>query len=108
MADVTADLGTVGERYHFLIRRLHSLSGIIPVGVFLCIHLSVNATIMAGCTMTMMPRFDTEGVLKIIQRDRVTIVAAGTGKPNAMVTIHMSTVRKLISALKARKLRCVR
>jgi succinate dehydrogenase / fumarate reductase cytochrome b subunit len=48
VADVTAETGGVTERYHFLIRRLHSLSGIIPVGVFLGIHLSVNAAIMAG------------------------------------------------------------
>lgn len=48
MADVTADTGALSDRYHFLLRRLHSLSGIIPVGVFLCIHLSVNASIMSG------------------------------------------------------------
>jgi succinate dehydrogenase / fumarate reductase cytochrome b subunit len=41
---------TPGEagKYHFLLRRLHSLSGIIPVGVYLCIHLSVNATAVVG------------------------------------------------------------
>ena len=48
MADVTTHTDTFGERYHFLVRRLHSLSGIIPVGVFLCIHLSINAAFMAG------------------------------------------------------------
>ncbi len=48
MADVTLEPESLSERYHFLIRRLHSLSGIIPVGVFICIHLSVNATIIAG------------------------------------------------------------
>jgi succinate dehydrogenase / fumarate reductase cytochrome b subunit len=29
---------------------LHSLTGIIPVGVFLCVHLSVNASIIAGAS----------------------------------------------------------
>ncbi len=31
-------------RHHFLLRRLHSLSGIIPVGVFLINHLLTNST----------------------------------------------------------------
>lgn len=36
------------EKYYFLLRRLHSLSGIVPIGAFLCFHLTVNATILAG------------------------------------------------------------
>ncbi|MHC5112613.1 MAG: succinate dehydrogenase/fumarate reductase transmembrane subunit, partial [Planctomycetota bacterium] len=36
------------DRYYFLVRRLHSLSGLIPVGVFLCIHLTTNASILAS------------------------------------------------------------
>lgn len=36
------------ERHHFLIRRLHSLSGLVPIGVFVVLHLSVNASINAG------------------------------------------------------------
>jgi succinate dehydrogenase / fumarate reductase cytochrome b subunit len=35
------------DRYYFLIRRLHSLSGLIPVGVFLVIHLTTNASVLA-------------------------------------------------------------
>lgn len=35
------------DKYYFLIRRLHSLSGLIPVGVFLCVHLSANASVLA-------------------------------------------------------------
>jgi len=35
------------EKYYFLIRRLHSLTGLVPVGVFLCFHLLANATILA-------------------------------------------------------------
>ncbi len=31
------------ERHHFLLRRLHSLTGIIPIGVFLLFHLFTNA-----------------------------------------------------------------
>ena len=36
-----------GDKYHFLIRRLHSLTGLIPVGVFLFMHLLTNASILA-------------------------------------------------------------
>ncbi len=35
-----------GEKYHFLIRRLHSATGLVPVGIFLCIHLVTNATVL--------------------------------------------------------------
>jgi succinate dehydrogenase / fumarate reductase cytochrome b subunit len=35
------------DKYHFLLRRLHSLTGLAPVGVFLVIHLSTNATVLA-------------------------------------------------------------
>ncbi len=48
MADATADTRVFTEGYHFLVRRIHSLLGIVPIGVFLCIHLSLNATILAG------------------------------------------------------------
>ncbi|WP_432797216.1 hypothetical protein [Poriferisphaera sp. WC338] len=30
-------------KHHFLMRRLHSLSGIVPVGLFVCMHLFTNA-----------------------------------------------------------------
>ena len=30
------------ERYHFVLRRLHSLTGIIPVGAFLVLHILTN------------------------------------------------------------------
>jgi succinate dehydrogenase / fumarate reductase cytochrome b subunit len=33
------------DKYYFLIRRLHSLTGLFPVGVFLFFHLTANATI---------------------------------------------------------------
>lgn len=36
------------EKYYFLLRRLHSLTGLVPVGVFLLWHLIVNATVLAG------------------------------------------------------------
>lgn len=36
------------EKYHFLLWRLHSLSGLIPLGVFVFVHLLSNAMILAG------------------------------------------------------------
>lgn len=36
------------EKHSFLLRRLHSLSGIVPIGVFLIIHLVTNSSIGWG------------------------------------------------------------
>ena len=36
------------HKHHFLMRRLHSLSGIAPIGVFLIAHLTTNSTILWG------------------------------------------------------------
>ncbi len=36
------------HRHHFLLRRLHSLSGILPVGVFVIMHLFTNFQLAVG------------------------------------------------------------
>ena len=36
------------DRHHFLFRRLHSLTGIVPIGVFLLAHLTTNSSIVWG------------------------------------------------------------
>lgn len=36
------------KRHHFLLRRLHSLSGILPVGVFVIMHLFTNFQMLVG------------------------------------------------------------
>jgi succinate dehydrogenase / fumarate reductase cytochrome b subunit len=36
------------QRRHFTMRRLHSLSGVVPVGVFLVVHLWTNAKALSG------------------------------------------------------------
>ncbi|MCA9274865.1 MAG: hypothetical protein KDA29_02455 [Phycisphaerales bacterium] len=36
------------QKHHFLLRRLHSLTGILPIGVFLIMHLTTNSTIAWG------------------------------------------------------------
>lgn len=45
VAHETADTESFAAKHHFLIRRIHSLMGIVPVGVFLVMHISVNASI---------------------------------------------------------------
>ena len=72
VADVTADAGTISDKYHFLVRRLHSLSGIVPVGVFLCIHLSINASIIAGprafqYAVDQIHKLNNLGILKAVE-----------------------------------------
>lgn len=36
------------DRHHFLFRRLHSLTGIVPIGLFLIAHLTTNSSILWG------------------------------------------------------------
>jgi succinate dehydrogenase / fumarate reductase cytochrome b subunit len=36
------------EKHHFLVRRLHSLTGIVPIGVFLIAHLVTNSSLAWG------------------------------------------------------------
>lgn len=36
------------QRNYFLLRRLHSLTGVMPIGVFLLFHLTTNASIVWG------------------------------------------------------------
>ncbi|MFV2070995.1 MAG: succinate dehydrogenase cytochrome b558 subunit [Pirellulales bacterium] len=39
------------RRHEFLLRRLHSLSGLIPVGAFMCVHLVVNVSVLGGASI---------------------------------------------------------
>lgn len=36
------------QKHHFLLRRLHSLTGVMPVGVFVCFHLFTNFQMVFG------------------------------------------------------------
>lgn len=40
--------GSFLQKHDFLIRRLHSLSGLVPVGAYMCVHLLVNASYLVG------------------------------------------------------------
>ena len=35
-------------KHEFAIRRLHSLTGIVPLGLYMCVHLTTNASLMNG------------------------------------------------------------
>src|SRR5665648_1269537 len=41
-------MSTTQKPYHFLIRRVHSLLGLIPVGLFLTFHICLNLTALGG------------------------------------------------------------
>lgn len=36
------------DQHHFLLRRLHSLSGLVPIGLFMIAHLTTNSTLVWG------------------------------------------------------------
>lgn len=46
MLEHQTESATFLGKHAFLISRLHSLSGLVPVGVFLCIHLLTNASVL--------------------------------------------------------------
>jgi len=50
------------DRHHFLFRRLHSLSGILPVGVFVIMHLFTNAQMAWG-------QYDEPGGMSVFQHE---------------------------------------
>lgn len=39
---------TFVQKHEFLLRRLHSLTGLVPVGLYMCVHLVTNASILNG------------------------------------------------------------
>lgn len=40
--------GNFLDRNHYLLRRLHSLTGVVPIGVFLIVHLVTNSSVVWG------------------------------------------------------------
>lgn len=50
------------ERHHFLLRRLHSLTGVVPIGAFLAFHLLTNASIVWGLLDSRKEAFGHAGV----------------------------------------------
>lgn len=50
-APISPASGTFFGRHEFLIRRLHSLTGLLPVGLYMCVHLATNASTLGGPAM---------------------------------------------------------
>jgi len=50
-AGTSASTGSFFARNEFLIRRLHSLTGLLPVGAYMCVHLTTNASTLGGAEM---------------------------------------------------------
>ncbi len=50
-AETAAPNGSFLERHYHLLRRLHSLSGIVPIGAFLFPHLATNSSIVWGTAL---------------------------------------------------------
>lgn len=48
MSTPTTDPIPFDQKYHFLLRKLHSLTGIVPVGVFLIEHMFTNSMALKG------------------------------------------------------------
>ncbi len=48
MADIAGNPTTFFTKHEFLIRRLHSLSGLVPVGAYMVVHLLTNASLLNG------------------------------------------------------------
>jgi succinate dehydrogenase / fumarate reductase cytochrome b subunit len=44
---MTSEL-TFVQKHEFLLRRVHSLTGLVPVGLYMCVHLVTNASILNG------------------------------------------------------------
>ena len=53
-------------RNEFLIRRLHSLSGLIPVGAYMCVHLVTNSTVLDSPATFQKNVFTIHGLGKIL------------------------------------------
>ena len=50
------------DRHHFLLRRLHSLTGIVPIGVFLIAHLTTNSSLVWGLIDSRKSEYGHRGV----------------------------------------------
>jgi succinate dehydrogenase / fumarate reductase, cytochrome b subunit len=93
-------------RHEFLIRRLHSLSGLIPVGAYMCIHLLTNASVLdsPGAFQRMVYQIHSLGVvlpvvewgfifLPLIFHAVIGVVIIRGGLPNSGAYRYAKNVR---------------
>lgn len=62
LATPLPDTPTFDEKHHFLLRKLHSLTGIVPIGVFLIEHLLTNSLAAGWASKTPGPERFNEAV----------------------------------------------
>lgn len=53
-------------RHDFLLRRLHSLSGLVPVGAYMCIHLLTNASVLDSAATYQQAVYQIHGLGKAL------------------------------------------
>ena len=114
MVDENAGTDSFAVRHHFLIRRLHSLAGLVPVGVFLTFHLLLNSTIVVGPEafqfgVDQIHRIEALGILKLVEVFGIFIPLAFhailgvkiwlSGEPNAMAYRDGSNIRYTLQRL---------
>jgi succinate dehydrogenase / fumarate reductase, cytochrome b subunit len=93
-------------RHEFLIRRLHSLSGIVPVGAYMTVHLLVNSSLLLGVERfqtfvfgihslgAILPLVEWSFIfLPIIFHAVVGVWIAQTGQPNSQKYGYGSNIR---------------
>ncbi len=100
--------------YSFLLRRLHSLSGLLPIGAFLCFHLFENLKALQGAEVysegvqhlnSMLPRpyfYAVEvGVIMVplLFHGLYGLYVAGTGKANYARYVYPSNLAYVIQRL---------
>ncbi len=108
MVDESAGTESFAARHHFLIRRLHSLAGLVPVGVFLTFHLFINSTIVVGPEafqfgVDQIHKIEPLGILKLVEVFGIFIPLAFhailgvkiwlSGQPNTMAYRDGSNIR---------------
>lgn len=110
----TSPPATFFERHDFLLRRLHSLSGLIPVGAFLVMHLVTNASVLngAGSFQENVNRIHSLGValttvewvfifLPLIFHAVVGVVIINSGRPNTSSYAYVGNVRYTLQRVTA-------
>ncbi len=65
----TADPRGFFERNHYLLRRLHSLSGVVPIGLFAIIHLTTNSSIVWAAILAEKGRTVTDRTVATFQEE---------------------------------------
>jgi succinate dehydrogenase / fumarate reductase, cytochrome b subunit len=100
-----ADIASVFGRHEFLIRRLHSLTGLIPVGAFLVVHLLTNVAILDNTYQQRVDMIHSLGkntlelvewvfiFLPLIFHGIVGLIIVARGKRNVAIYTYRENIR---------------